>query len=77
VGVNTNPLIETDTPLRDSKWAQSYLGYKPEQRVAFWLFAHSNNVPMIRLGPRRIMFDEFELRAWVAARSTGKKSRSA
>ena len=68
--------LDLETPLKDARWAMAALGYRPEQRTAFWLFVNTHNVPRVVLGPRRILFDEVELRAWVAARRTGSKPRA-
>jgi hypothetical protein len=48
-------------------------GYTRNRRSAFWQFVYQYGVPHIKLGPRRIMFDEGQVRAWLAARSTTGK----
>lgn len=65
--------MHTTRPLRDSKWAATRLGYRlPEQRSAFWQFAVAHSLPMIRLGARKIMFDEAAFDAWIQKRNTGR-----
>jgi len=44
---------------------------------AFWQFVHRNGVPFVRLGPRKILFEESALRAWLDSRSVGQKRRAA
>ena len=44
------------------------LGYR--SRSAFWQFVHSNGVPCVRLGLRRIVFDRRQLEDWLERRST-------
>jgi hypothetical protein len=44
------------------------LDYTPERRSAFWQFVHSNRVPHIRVGPKKIMFNEPVVIEWLAAR---------
>lgn len=44
---------------------------------AFWQFVHRNGVPFVRLGARRIVFEESALRAWIDSRSVGQKRRGA
>jgi hypothetical protein len=61
-----------ESELKDSAWAMKRLGYRPDQRVAFWQLAHAHNVPMVRMGPRRIMFDVRQVEAWIANRSTSR-----
>ena len=64
----------TGRPLKNSAWVQERLGYVPgKQRSAFWQFASANALPMIRMGQRRIMFDEVAVEAWLNRRSTGGK----
>ncbi len=60
-------------PLRNSTWAMIRLGYEPpRQRSAFWQFAVANALPMIRMGQRRVMFDEAAVEAWLDRRNTGR-----
>lgn len=67
----------TEFALHPSEWAQKLLGYSPEQRSAFWQFVHSNAVPFIRLGPRKIQFRESDVRSWLENRSTAKTASAA
>jgi predicted DNA-binding transcriptional regulator AlpA len=57
-------------PLRDSAWAMALLNYTPEQRSAFWQFVHSNGIPFVRTGRKKIQFSEGAIRDWVARRSS-------
>ncbi len=50
-------------------------GHKDDS--AFWQFVHRNGVPFVRLGARRIVFEESALRAWLDSRSVGQKRRAA
>lgn len=56
-------------PLKNSAWAMERFSYEPKQRSAFWQFCHANQVPMIRMGRRRIMFDDVAVESWLAKRS--------
>jgi len=59
-------------PLRNSNWAMERLGYVPsKQRSAFWQFAAAHGLPMIRLGSRRIRFEEAAVEAWIQRSNTG------
>ena len=51
------------------------LGYR--NRSSFWQFVHSNHVPCVRLGPKRIVFDRLQLDDWFERRSTALRRRSA
>jgi predicted DNA-binding transcriptional regulator AlpA len=51
------------------------LGYR--NRSSFWQFAHSNHVPCVRLGPKRIVFDRLQLEDWFERRSTVPRRRNA
>lgn len=57
-------------PLRDSAWAMAFLNYTPERRSAFWQFVHSNGIPHVRTGQKKIQFSETAVRDWVARRSS-------
>jgi len=46
------------------------LGYRREQRAAFWSFAHANGLPLVRSGQRKIQFCEAAVIDWLARRST-------
>lgn len=59
-------------PLKNSAWAMERLGYRPEQRSAFWQFATAHSLPMIRMGSRRVRFDETAVEAWLERHSTGR-----
>lgn len=56
--------------LRDSAWAMALLNYTPDRRSAFWQFVHSNGIPHIRTGRKKIQFSETAIRDWVARRSS-------
>lgn len=56
--------------LLPSSWAMRLFGYTPERRSAFWQMVASRGVPRVRVGPRKIMFDESQVRDWIARRST-------
>ena len=48
-------------------------GYRREQRSAFWQFIHSNGVPIVRTGRRKIQFCEQQVADWLGRKSsTGK-----
>ncbi len=51
------------------------LGYR--NRSSFWQFVHSNHVPCVRLGHKRIMFDRLQLDDWFERRSTAPRRRNA
>gem|GEM_PF-3508460 len=57
-------------PYRDSAWAMELLGYSPARRSAFWQFVHGNQVPLIRVGKKKIMFSERAVRDWLAHHSS-------
>lgn len=59
-------------PLRDAKWAMKVFGYENCHRVSFWQFVQSQRVPTVRLGPRRIMFDEGDVRAFIRSRRSNQ-----
>jgi hypothetical protein len=46
------------------------LGYSPTSRSAFRQFVHSNQVPFIRVGRKKIIFSERQVRVWLAHRSS-------
>lgn len=46
------------------------LNYTPERRSAFWQFVHSNGIPHVRTGRKKIQFSEMAIRDWVARRSS-------
>lgn len=56
--------------LRDSDWAMILFGYTKERRCSFWQFIHSNCVPCIRTGHRKIQFSEAAVLDWLASRSS-------
>lgn len=56
--------------LRDSRWAMRLLNYSPGRRSAFWQFVHSNGVPHIRTGQKKIQFSEQAVMDWLARRSS-------
>jgi len=45
------------------------LGYT--NRVSFWDFARRVGLPRYQIGPRRVMFDANEIRAWLNRRKIG------
>jgi predicted DNA-binding transcriptional regulator AlpA len=58
--------------------AAEFLGLqKPSEDTAarqrFWDLVHNGAVPHYRLGPRIIIFDERELRLWMASRRRGQE----
>jgi hypothetical protein len=57
--------------LRDSEWAMILLNYTRPRRSAFWQFVYSNGVPYVRVGARKIMFNEQAVADWIARRSVG------
>jgi hypothetical protein len=60
--------------LRDSAWAMALLNYTPERRSAFWQFVHSNGIPHVRTGRKKIQFSETAIRDWVARRSSNGRA---
>jgi predicted DNA-binding transcriptional regulator AlpA len=66
------PETNSDHSLRDRAWAMQLFGYKPTQRSAFWQTIYSRGVPTVRIGPRKIMFNERAVNDWLEQRSTGK-----
>lgn len=51
-------------------------GYQRGQRSAFWQFVHSNCVPIVRTGRKKIQFSEQQLGDWIDHKSSkGKASR--
>lgn len=67
---DTTPPISS---LRDSRWAMKLLNYKYAQRSAFWQFVHSNGIPHVRTGQKKIQFSEPAVLDWMARRSnTGR-----
>lgn len=67
-----NTTTATTQGLRDSAWAMGFFGYTAERRSAFWQMIQSAGVPCVRLTPHKIMFDEQQVRDFIARRSTGK-----
>jgi hypothetical protein len=61
----------TQVPLRSSAWTMELLGYSADRRSAFWQFCHSNNLPYVRTGRRKIQFSEQAVNDWIAHRSIG------
>jgi predicted DNA-binding transcriptional regulator AlpA len=59
--------------IRDTAWAMKILGYSPHRKCAFWDFVHRNNVPLIRLGLRKIVFSESAILEWLAKRSSTRR----
>jgi hypothetical protein len=68
MSTNTETAIR---PLRDSEWGMKVFNYTPERRSAFWQFVYTNGIPVVRLSPRKLMFDEQQIRDYIARRSTG------
>jgi len=69
--------VQTDwTPYRDSAWAIEERGCSRARQSAFWQFIHSNGIPHIRVGRRKTMFSEPQLRDWLARRSSTGEARS-
>lgn len=58
--------------LRDSQWAIGLFGYEDKSASAFWQFVHSNGVPIVRTGKRKIQFSETAVSEWLRQRSTGR-----
>ncbi len=61
--------------LRERDWAMRVLGYQPHQRSAFWNFAYANHLPHVRVGKKRIMFNEVAVYDWVERRSSSSGAR--
>lgn len=49
--------------LLSSREVMAYFGYA--NRASFWQFVYANGVPHVRLGPRKIVFDEQQLADWI------------
>jgi hypothetical protein len=62
-----------DTPLHERNWAMKLFNYAPTQRSAFWQFVYANGVPHVRAGKKRILFNEADVNAWLAQRSTSMR----
>ena len=67
---------QVSTALHDSEWAMRLLGYSKARRSAFWQFVYSNSVPHIRLGSRKILFDERQIENWITRRSSEPHANS-
>jgi predicted DNA-binding transcriptional regulator AlpA len=66
----TNLTTTEPSSLRDSAWAMQLLNYSTARRSAFWAFVHSNSVPHIRTGQKKIQFNEQAVMDWLARRSS-------
>ena len=70
---NTQPLADARFLTKEN--VKPITGHKDDS--AFWQFVHRNGVPFVRLGARRIVFEESSLRAWLNSRTVGQKRRAA
>ncbi len=49
------------------------LGYA--DRAAFWVAVKAAGIPFIRINPRRCLFDEATVQAWLRSRTVHKRAR--
>lgn len=75
MGVQAIPDTTSDLTLRDSAWAMRLFGYDTARRCAFWQFVHTNGVPHVRTGKRKIQFNEQAVRDWQESRSSTAHAR--
>lgn len=72
--MKTLPITASATALRDSDWAIRVFGYAEKTPSAFWQFVHSNGVPIVRTGKRKVQFSEAAVNDWLQRRSIGGAS---
>jgi hypothetical protein len=63
-----NPIPTTPKPLLSTDAVMKFLGYRSPWGLM--RFVRSHGVPFIQLNPCRIMFDEDQLQAWLASRTS-------
>lgn len=61
----------SSSSLKPAPWAFDRYGYSAERRSAFYSWAKRNALPMIKLGPKKIAFDEAAVLAWESRRTIG------
>jgi hypothetical protein len=57
--------LNTSSFMRSAE-LQTLLGYKT--RGGFWQAVHKNNLPFIRVSPRRALFERREIERWLKSR---------
>jgi hypothetical protein len=62
---NTQGLI-----LHDTDWGRKVFSYEDKSPQAFLQFCYRNAVPMVRVGKRKLRFNEQAVMDWIAKRST-------
>lgn len=67
----SRPLSEV-TLLKPEK-VMRLLGYA--DRAAFWVAVKAAGIPFIRINPRRCLFDEATVQAWLRSRTVHKRAR--
>jgi predicted DNA-binding transcriptional regulator AlpA len=65
---DSKPAMPSERRFLRSGSVMALLGYR--NRASFWEFVRRKGVPHVRLGPRKIVFDEVALKAWLARRSS-------
>lgn len=65
--LNQPPLSERK--FLKSSAVQKLLGY--EDKASFWVAVKAAGIPFIRINPRRILFDEAAVSAWLQRRTVG------
>lgn len=62
-----------DKPLLSTTQVMTYFGYK--SRTRFGRFMREENMPHIRINPKKIMFNPDALEQWIKRRTVGQTTR--